>query len=132
MNESRLRRLRDASSGPATLISEGCKISGTLAGRGDFMISGEIHGDCDLAGTVTITRQGFWKGTLKAAAVIIAGRVEGDIVSDGHVEIGNTANVNGTVTGDTIAVAEGAVMQGTMTTTGAKAPVAFVEKRRET
>lgn len=131
MNESKLRRLRDTSSGPATLISEGCKITGMLEGSGDFMISGEIHGDSDLAGTVTITPKGSWNGTLKAAAVIVTGRVEGDIVSEGHIEIGNTANVNGTVTGNTIAVAEGAVMQGSMTTTGAKAPVEFVEKRRD-
>lgn len=129
MSNSKLRRLRDTSSGPATLISEGCKISGTLEGNGDFMISGEIHGESDLAGTVTITQKGYWKGTLKAAAVIIAGRVEGDVVSDGHIEIGETANVNGTVTGDAIAVAAGAVMQGTMKTTGAKPPVEFVEKR---
>jgi len=129
MSNSKLRRLRDTSSGPATLISEGCKITGTLEGTGDFMISGEVHGDCDLDGTVTITPKGYWNGTLKAAAVIIAGRVEGDIVSEGRIEIGDTANVNGTVTGDAIAVAEGAVMQGTMKTTGAKPPVGFVEKR---
>ncbi|MBT8099682.1 MAG: polymer-forming cytoskeletal protein, partial [Gammaproteobacteria bacterium] len=109
MNESKKRRLRDANRGPATLISEGCKFIGKLEGNGDFMISGEIDGDSDLSGTVTLTRKGSWTGTLKAAAVIIAGRVEGNIVSSGHVEIGNTANIDGTVTGGTIAVAAGAV-----------------------
>lgn len=129
MNESRLRRLRDISSGPATLISEDCKITGVLAGSGNFMISGEIHGDCDLTGTVTLTRKGFWKGTLKAAAIVIAGRVEGDVISAGRIEIGNTANIDGTVTGAEIAVAAGAVVQGTMSTTVANAPVKFIEKR---
>lgn len=129
MNDSKLRRLRDASKGPASLISEGCKISGALSGNGDFMISGEVEGDCDLGGTVTLTSKGTWKGCLKAGAVIIAGRVEGDVISEGRIEISKTAHIQGTVTGEAIAVAEGAVVEGTMQTTGASAPTEFVEKR---
>lgn len=129
MDEHKQRRLRDSSGGPATLISEGCKITGTLEGTGDFMISGDIHGDSDLSGTVTLTRKGSWTGTLKAAAVIIAGRVDGNVISDGRIEIGETANIEGTVTGGAIAVAAGAIVQGSMNTTHTKAPVEFVEKR---
>ena len=70
MNEPRLRRMRDRSSGPATLINEGCKVTGSLSGNGDFMINGEIDGDCDLVGTVTLARNGFWKGTIKAGNVM--------------------------------------------------------------
>lgn len=129
MNQLLKRRLRDRPSGPATLISEGCKITGTLSGSGDFMISGEVEGDCDLSGSVSITRQGIWKGKLKARSVIIAGTVDGDIEANGRVEIGNTARITGTVSGEAIAVAEGAVVEGSMKTTGRAAPTGFVEKR---
>jgi cytoskeletal protein CcmA (bactofilin family) len=130
MIESRRRRLRDRSSGPATLISEGCKVTGTLSGQGDFMISGTVEGDCDLNGAVSITRQGVWNGSLKADSVIIAGTVEGDIEARGRVEIANSARITGTVTGEAIAVAEGAVVEGTMRTTGRSTPTGFVEKRK--
>lgn len=130
MTDSRLRRLRDKSSGPATLISEGCKITGSFAGNSDLMISGEIEGDSDVNGTVTLTQKGIWRGRLKASAVIVAGTVEGDVVAEGRVEIGDTANISGTVTGGAIAVAEGAVVQGTMRTTNSGAPKEFVEKRQ--
>ena len=110
MNQLLRRRLRDRPSDPATLISEGCKVTGTLAGSGDFMISGEVEGDCDLTGSVSIARQGVWKGKLKARAVIVAG----------------------TVTGEAIAVAEGAIVEGSMKTTGRAAPTEFVEKRSST
>lgn len=129
MNESNSRRLRDRSSGPATLISEGCKISGVITGDGDFLISGEIDGDCDLAGTVTLARSGLWSGTIKAGNVIIAGQVDGDIVAAGRVEITDTARITGTVSGEAIAVAEGAVVEGVMRTTGRSEPLEFVEKR---
>lgn len=131
MNESRLRRLRDRTSDAATLINEGCKISGLITGSGDYLINGEIDGDCDLGGTVTLAKHGLWKGTLRAGNVIIAGHVEGDIVAKGRVEITDTARITGTVSGEAIAVAEGAVVEGVMKTTGPTDPQEFVEKRQQ-
>lgn len=130
MNETRLRRLRDRSSGAATLINEGCKITGVIGGSGNFLINGEIDGDCDVKGTVTVAQNGLWKGTIKADSVIISGHVEGDVIADGKVEITASARIVGTVTGEAIAVAEGAVVEGVMKTTGQADPVEFVEKRR--
>jgi len=130
MNESRLRRLRDRPSGAATLISEGCKITGTITGNCDFQINGEIDGDCDVDSTVTLAKSGMWKGTMRAGNVIIAGHVEGDIIANGRVEITDTARITGTVSGEAIAVAEGAVVEGIMKTTGQPEPVEFVEKRQ--
>ncbi len=131
MNDSRLRRLRDRASDSATLINEGCKISGLITGSGDFLINGEIDGDCDLTGTVTLAKPGLWKGTIKAGNVIVAGHVEGDITADGKVEITDTARITGTVSGEAIAVAEGAVVEGVMKTTGPNEPLEFVEKRQD-
>ena len=131
MSDSQSRRLRDRSSGPATLISEGCKISGLITGDGDFLISGEIDGDCDLVGTVTLAKSGLWSGTLKAGNVIISGHVDGDIIADGKVEITDTAKITGTVSGEAIAVAEGAIVEGVMKTTGRSDPQEFVQKRED-
>ena len=129
MNDTRKRRFRDRSTGPVSLINEGCKITGVLSGMGDFMISGEVEGDCDLAGSVSITEKGIWRGLLKAKSVVVAGTVEGDIQAAGNVEIANSARITGTVTGEAIAVAAGAVVEGTMKTSGRSEPVEFVEKR---
>ena len=117
MSEKEVRRTPDRSSGPATLISEGCKITGSISGNGDIMVNGEIDGDCELTGSVTLARRGFWKGTLKAASVIISGTVEGDIEASDSIEIHDSARIKGTVTAATIAVAEGAIIEGIMNTT---------------
>ena len=130
MGDSRLRRIRDRSTGPATLISEGCKITGSIAGNGDFMVSGEVDGDCDISGSLTLAASGRWQGMMKAGVVVIAGSVDGDIISAGSVEIAETARINGTVTGESIAVAVGAVVEGVMKTTGRSEPTEFVEKRK--
>ena len=70
-----------------------------------------------------------WSGTIKAENVVVSGHVEGDIVASGNVEIAESARITGTVTGEAIAVAEGAVVEGIMKTTGQQEPVGFVEKR---
>ncbi len=128
MNEVR-RRLRDRSQGAATLINAGCKITGLIEGDGNFLINGEIHGDCAVNGTVTLAPGGAWHGTIRADSVIVSGRVEGDIIAVEQVEITASARITGTVAGEAIAVAEGAVVDGMVTTSSQKKPIEFVEKR---
>ena len=130
MNQSMRRRLRDHSSGAATLINQGCTITGSIRGKGDYLVNGEVDGDCDIAGSVTLAQDGVWQGTIKADIIIVSGQVEGDIVAAGRVEITASAKIVGTVTGAAIAVAEGAVVDGTMSTSSQADPVTFVEKRK--
>jgi len=129
MSESKLRRLRDQSSGKATLINEGCKITGEITGNGNFQINGEVAGDCDISGTLQLAGSGYWLGSIRADNIIVAGHIEGDITARGKVEITNTARITGTVTAEAIAVAEGAVVEGVMKTTGQSEPHEFIEKR---
>lgn len=129
MSDSDKRRLRDAAAGPGTLISQGCKVEGMLRGVGNFMINGEVDGECEIEGSITLARGGLWKGVIRADSVIVAGKIDGDIIASGQVEISDTAKITGTVTGEAIAVAEGAVVEGVMKTTGQSAPQEFVEKR---
>lgn len=131
MSDTKTRRLRDSAGGPGTLISEGCRIEGLLAGSGNFMINGEIEGECDIDGSVTLARSGYFKGLLKATSVIVAGTVDGDIVVEGQVEISETAKITGTVSGEAIAVAAGAVVEGVMKTTGRSDPQEFIAKRKQ-
>ena len=129
MNQSNRRRFHDRTSGAPTLINEGCKITGVISGGGEYQVSGEIDGDCDIDGSVILARNGFWAGTIKANNVVICGHVEGDIIATGKVEIAESAKITGTVTGEAIAVAEGAIVEGVMKTTVQPEPVGFVEKR---
>lgn len=129
MNETRRRRLRDRSSGTATLISEGCRVTGVLTGSCDFQVNGEVEGDCEIDSTLMLAKSGLWKGTIRAANVIVSGHVEGDIFATGNVEITDTARITGTVSAEAIAVAEGAVVDGVMKTSSQSQPTEFIEKR---
>ena len=130
MSETRRRRLRDRSSGTATLISEGCRVSGVLTGSCDFQVNGEVEGDCEIDSTLMLAKSGLWKGTIRAGNVVVSGHVEGDIIASGNVEITDTARITGTVSAEAIAVAEGAVVDGVMKTSSQSEPVEFIEKRQ--
>lgn len=104
--------------GATTIIGEGVKVTGTIAGTGSFVVCGEVESDCELDGPVTLAKEGRWKGTIRASEVIIAGHVEGDVRTDGKIEVASTAYVRGSLIGRMIAVDEGAVIEGEMQMTG--------------
>ena len=124
------RRIGDKVSGPATFIGDAAEIRGSIKGKGSYVVCGTIEGDCDVAGPVTLARQGRWKGELKADSVVIAGRVEGNVVARQNVEIAESAHVIGSISGHSIAVAEGAVIEGDLNVTSGTPATTFKEKRK--
>jgi cytoskeletal protein CcmA (bactofilin family) len=66
---------------------------------------------------------------VKATDLVVAGVVEGDVVAQGKVEILGTARVTGSLSGNSIAVAEGAVIEGEIRVTSGSEPTTFQEKR---
>lgn len=124
------RRIGDSSDGPATYISSAARFVGTLSGAGSFVICGEVEGDCDVRGPVTLARDGRWVGTLRAENVVVAGTVEGDVIARVKVEVGQTARITGSISGASIAVAEGAIIEGELSVTSGADATIFKEKRQ--
>ena len=125
------RRIQDVPTGPTTFIGPSTKIVGTVTGQGPYVFCGTVEGDCDINGPLTLAEGGRWIGTLKANDVIVAGIVEGDVVARQRVEIAGTARVSGSLSGNSIAVAEGAVIEGEIKVTSGGQPVTFQEKRQD-
>jgi cytoskeletal protein CcmA (bactofilin family) len=123
------RRIQDSSSGPTTFIAASTKIVGAISGKGAYVFCGTIEGDCDIEGPVTLAEGSRWKGTIKAADIIVAGSIEGDVIAQHRVEIAGTARVTGSLSGNSIAVAEGAVIEGEIKVVSGSPLKTFQEKR---
>lgn len=123
------RRIQDSADGSATYIAQGSRFTGTLSGKGAFVFSGEFEGDCEIEGPVTLAAGGRWKGTLRATDIVIAGTVDGDVVATQRVEIAGSARITGSLSGHSIAVAEGAVIEGELRVTSGAESKHFSEKR---
>ena len=123
------RRFLDSRRGPTTYVTPETKIVGSISGEGDYIFCGSVEGDCHIEGTVTLAAGGYWKGTLHAEDLVIAGTVEGDVCAKQRVEVAGTARVSGSLAGHSIAVAEGAIIEGEIKVQTGEAPVRFEEKR---
>lgn len=123
------RRITDTNR-QTTYIAASTKITGTLTGQGAYVFCGTVEGDCDISGPLTLAEGGRWKGTMRAVDIVVAGTVEGDVVAKQRVEISGTARVTGSLSGNSIAVAEGAVIEGEIRVTSGEPPVKFQEKRQ--
>lgn len=131
MAENRLRRFSDSQKGETTYIGGSIQFSGDFEGDGNIIVSGTVEGNCQLNGTVTITATAKWLGSIRASQMVIAGTVVGDVMSDGQLEIANSARIEGNVSGTTIAVAQGAIIEGSMQVHSGESARAFEEKRND-
>jgi cytoskeletal protein CcmA (bactofilin family) len=123
------RRILDSADSAATYIAPTTKITGKLIGKGTYVFCGELEGECDIDGPITLAAGSKWKGTLRANDVIVAGKIEGDVIAKHRIEVSDTAHIAGSLAGRSIAVAEGAVIEGDIKVTNGAGPQEFKEKR---
>ena len=107
-------KLRDKVSTPAAILGKEFAINGDLKGSGSIVISGQIKGDGDIEGLVELTSTAVWEGNIRTDDVIIGGTVKGDVYARGKLEIKGSARIFGNVSGTSVSVAQGAMIDGTM------------------
>ena len=124
------RRFFDLHSASPTVIGAGSVIVGDVRGSGDYVVSGEVHGDGDLDGGLNLAATGVWHGRVRAQEAIVAGKITGGLAVSGKLEIGYTAVIRGSVSARTIAIAKGAIVDGDIEVTSGAPVQEFEEKRK--
>ena len=124
------RRLSDRGSGPPTIIGVGVTFRGDVIAPGSVLLSGNIRGDGDIGGSLQIARDAHWEGQVRAGSAVIAGHLTGSLECSGSLEVGAAAVIKGTVTAKTLAIANGAVIEGEIQVTSGAPIVKFEEKRK--
>jgi len=129
MNEPK-RRFLDGTSASPTFIGAHSVFVGNIRGAGQFVVSGEVHGDGELDGALNLSATGSWHGQIQAQQAIVAGTILGGLSVKDKLEIGYTAVIRGRVSARTVAIAKGAIVEGEIEVTSG-APVLQFEERRE-
>ncbi len=95
-----------------SVLGPGIAWQGALSGAGGVRIDGAFDGDITLRGMVVIGEQGrVTSPHIRAATVIVAGSVRGDITAQ-KVEITRTGRVWGDVVTTSFSTEEGAFLRG--------------------
>gem|GEM_PF-1637052 len=104
-------------------IGKSITIKGELTGNEDLEIDGNIDGRIDLPNNqLTIGAEGRIKAEITAKAVVVVGRVTGNILATDRIEVQATGIVDGDVKAPRLVVAEGAVLNGSVEMGGKKTP----------
>lgn len=131
MSQTLRRRLMDQIGESPTFVAEGSHLSGDLEAAGPLVVCGSVRGDGRVGGALHMAVTAEWEGEIHAEAAIIAGKITGKLVVTGKLEVGATAVLRADIVARTIAVAKGAVIDGSVTVTSGEPIVRFEEKRAD-
>jgi cytoskeletal protein CcmA (bactofilin family) len=95
-----------------SVIAQGLRIVGDILGPGMLKVDGQIEGSIAGSRQVIIGRDGSVRGNVEAAEVILAGSIEGSVLSADRVEVQGSAVMNGDIQTRVIVVHEGAQLNG--------------------
>ncbi len=101
----------DASS---SFFGKTMKIEGEVTSDEDLTIEGKVDGELKVSKTLTIGKDGYVKGKINAAVVQISGEAEGYVRATKKLEISSEGKYTGDIQSDTIRVAEGAKIKGSI------------------
>jgi cytoskeletal protein CcmA (bactofilin family) len=131
MAEPFKRRLIDQIGDAPTFVAEGSRMSGDLETDGPLVVCGAIRGDGRIGGGLRMAATAQWEGEIHAQAAVIAGRITGRLVVEDKLEVGMTAVIRADIVARSIAVAKGAIIDGSVTVTSGQPVVQFEEKRHK-
>jgi cytoskeletal protein CcmA (bactofilin family) len=105
----------DPARGETTLIGKSVVIKGELSCSEDLYIDGQVEGTIDPKGNrLTIRPNGRVKANVNACAVIVQGKLEGNIQASDLVDLKQSAVVMGDVATQRISIDEGAYFKGSV------------------
>ena len=88
------------------------KINGKLSFEGPAQIDGQIEGEIIARGSLVIGHCALVTAKIKAASVVVAGTVSGEITASERIEIRPSAKISGNLAAPIVVMHEGAVFEG--------------------
>jgi len=97
-------------------IGKSISIKGDLTGNEDIVIEGTVEGKVDLPNNqLTVGANGTVRAEVTAKGIVIIGRVSGNVHGTERIEVQATGVVEGDVVAPKLAIAEGAIVNGSIT-----------------
>jgi cytoskeletal protein CcmA (bactofilin family) len=96
----------------ATVIGESMKIKGQLISREELQFNGELEGQLQTDGRVTVGPKGKVNANIKAKEVVVSGSVHGNIEAESRVVLSKGAHLEGDVKTAGIVIEDGAYFKG--------------------
>lgn len=105
-------------------LYKGSRITGQLAFEGSARIDGNVEGEIQCHGTLTVGEGADVRARISGHIVVVRGKVEGNVTAKERVELISPARLFGNVTTPRLIITEGVVFDGDCSMGAAKGGVA--------
>jgi cytoskeletal protein CcmA (bactofilin family) len=95
-----------------TIVGATAKLEGNVVSAGSLRIDGNVKGQINADGDVTLSPQSQVEADIRAQNVSVAGRFKGAIVVKGKAHLARGGRIEGNVTSKALVVEEGGVFHG--------------------
>jgi cytoskeletal protein CcmA (bactofilin family) len=95
-----------------TIIGKGTNIEGTVNIEGSTRIDGNVTGKVISNDVITVGSTGVVKAEIRAKAIVVGGRVEGNLFASEKVELQAKSELVGDITSKSLLVEHGAIFHG--------------------
>jgi len=96
-----------------TFIDKGVTIEANkLSGAESVRIDGSYIGDIDLDGYLQVGESGIIEGNMHVAYALVAGKIIGNIISKGTIQLASSAKMQGNISANSVIIDEGAMFYG--------------------
>ena len=103
----------DTARGEMTLIGKSIVIKGELSCSEELYVDGQVEGVIDPKGNrLTVGPRGRVKANVNASAVVVQGKLDGNVQASDRVDLKQSAVVTGDIAAQRISIDEGAYFKG--------------------
>ena len=95
-----------------TIVGAGARLEGNVVSAGNLRIDGQVKGQINADGDVTLSPQSQVEADIRAQNVSISGRFTGNIVVKDKAHLARGGRIDGNITSKTLVVEEGGVFHG--------------------
>ena len=104
--------MTEQQNGEVTIVGQGAKLEGTVVSAGSLRIDGQVKGQINADGDVSLSPQSQVEADIRAQNVSVAGRFKGNIIVKGKAHLARGGRIEGNITSKTLVVEEGGVFHG--------------------
>lgn len=95
-------------------LNKGSEFEGRLSFDGSVRIDGIFNGEISAKGELQVGESGKIEAEVRVGSLVVSGLVKGDIKASQRIQLTPTAKVYGDIATPKLAIAEGAVFEGTI------------------
>jgi len=95
-----------------TIVGAGARLEGNVVSAGSLRIDGQVKGQINADGDVTLSPQSKVEADIRAQNVSVGGRFTGNIVVKDRAHLARGGRIDGNITSKTLVVEEGGIFHG--------------------